>query len=280
MTEGPAPIGAKAPVHDYIDMTKPSIARVYDASLGGKDNYAVDREALKMVLEAAPHQGDVSKLNRKWLIRVVRFLADDVGIDQFLDCGAGLPTAENTHEIAQRHHPENTVVYVDNDPACNVHGRALLEQNDHTHFVAADLTEPDTLMSLPAVSKHLDLDKPLALILCGILHHVDDSADPVGIMRSYIDRLPSGSYVAITHFWDPADGSDQHELARDLEERFTALGLGSGWYRTREQIASYFGDLEMVKPGLTELYDWWPDGPMSRQYPEEGLILGGVARKP
>lgn len=264
-----------------VDPTRASIARVYDATLGGKDNYEIDREVVQKVAEVAPRQSDVARMNRRWLIRVVRYLSGTAGIDQFLDVGAGLPTVENTHEIAQQNNPEAQVVYVDNDPVCNVYGRALLEENNFTHFVSADLTEPDTLLALPEVNRHLDLNRPMALILCGILHHVDDELDPVGIMRRYIDGLPSGSYVGITHFWDPADGSEAHEMARELERRFTQLGLGSGWYRTREEIASYFCDLEMLDPGLVELDDWWPAGPPSRpRLTEERLLLGGVGRKP
>lgn len=264
-----------------VDPTRASIARVYDATLGGKDNYEIDREVVQKVAEVAPRQSDVARMNRRWLIRVVRYLSGTAGIDQFLDVGAGLPTVENTHEIAQQNNPEAQVVYVDNDPVCNVYGRALLEENDFTHFVSADLTEPDTLLAHPEVHRHLDLTRPMALILCGILHHVDDELDPVGIMRRYIDGLPSGSYVGITHFWDPADGSEAHEMAKELERRFTQLGLGSGWYRTREEIASYFCDLEMLEPGLVELDDWWPSGPPSRpRLTEERLLLGGVGRKP
>jgi hypothetical protein len=170
---------------------------------------------------------------------------------------------------------------VDNDPVCNAHGRAMLEANENTHFVPADLTDPNTLLAHPDVNKYLDLRRPVALILCGILHHVDDALDPVGIMRNYIDGLPSGSYVGITHFWDPDDGSEAHRMARELEYRFTQLGLGSGWYRTREQIAALFCDLEMLEPGLVELDDWWPDGPPARpRLTEERLLLGGVGRKP
>jgi hypothetical protein len=271
--------GVRVPVG--VDPTRASIARVYDATLGGKDNYEVDRAVVRRIEEVAPRQSDVARMNRRWLVRVVRYLARDGGIDQFLDVGAGLPTQENTHEVAQQRNPEARVVYVDNDPICNVYGRALLEANDQTHFVSADLTEPNTLLAHPEVTRHLDLTLPVALILCGILHHVDDDLDPVGIMREYIDALPSGSFVAITHFWDPADGSEASRMAKELERRFTTLGLGSGWYRTREQIAALFGDLEFVEPGLVELDDWWPPGPQLRpRLTEERLLLGGVARKP
>ncbi len=274
----PAPVtGVRTPVG--VDIQRASIARVYDATLGGKDNYHVDRVVRDKVAEIAPRQSDVARMNRQWLHRVVRYLSGQVGVDQFLDIGAGLPTVGNTHEIAQQHNPTATVVYADNDPVCNIHGRALLEHNEYTHFVPADLTEPDTLLAHPG-TVHLDLARPLALILCGILHHVDDALDPAGIVRRYIDALPVGSYVAITHFWDPADGTEAHDMALELQNRFINAGLGSGWYRTREQIASYFGDLELLEPGLVELDDWWPMGPaIERRCTEKRLLLGGVGRK-
>jgi S-adenosyl methyltransferase len=272
--------GVRVPVG--VDPTRASIARVYDATLGGKDNYAVDREVVRKIEEVAPGQSDVARMNRRWLVRVVRYLAGpDAGIDQFLDVGSGLPTLENTHDVAQRRNPEARVVYVDNDPVCNAYGRALLEANEHTHFVAADLTEPRTLLAHPDVTTYLDLTQPVALILCGILHHVDDELDPVGIMSKYIDALPSGSFVAITSFWNPDDKSDASRMAKELERRFTTLGLGSGWYRTRDEIAAFFCGLPFVAPGLVELDDWWPAGPPLRPRPtEERLLLGGVARKP
>ncbi|MEU7629194.1 SAM-dependent methyltransferase [Nocardia sp. NPDC049220] len=274
----PPRTGVRVPVG--VDTTRASIARVYDASLGGKDNFEIDRCVLTKLLEVAPGQGAVSRMNREWLHRVVRYLAGTVGIDQFLDIGAGLPTTTNTHEIAQQQNPEARVTYVDNDPVCDIHGRALLERNEYTRFVMADLTEPNTLLNHLEVTRNLDLTRPLALILCGILHHVDDALDPVGIMRHYIDALPPGSYVAITHFWDPADDSDAHDMAIELQRRFLDMGLGSGWYRTREQIAAAFGDLDLVEPGLVELDDWWPTGPRLRpRLTEERLMLGGLGYK-
>ena len=265
-----------------LDPSKPTIARVYDASLGGKDNFDVDRQVWERIRAAAPHQGDVSRMNRRWLVRVVRYLADEVGIEQFLDLGSGLPTAENTHQVAQAHNPEIRVVYVDIDPICSAHGRALLEENEATTFIEADMARPAELLSNPDVTRRIDFRQPIALMQCGTLHHFPDEADPVGTMRRYIDALPSGSYVAITHFWDPADEDPKLSAkARELEHTFTKLGLGSGYYRRREQIAELFGDLELLPPGLTELEEWWPTGPRVRKlWPEQHLILGGVGRKP
>ncbi len=263
-----------------LDTSRASIARVYDATLGGKDNYEVDRVVRDAVAEIAPRQSDVAWMNRRWLHRVVRYLAGSVGIDQFLDLGAGLPTVCNTHEIAQQNSPTAKVVYVDNDPLCTRYGRALLESNEYTHFVSADLTEPHTLLAHPEIAAQLDPRRPLALILCGVLHHVDDDDDPAGIMRRYIDAIPLGSYVAITHFWDPDDGSAAHKMAVRLQHRFITSGLGSGWYRTRGEIASFFGDLDIIAPGLVELDDWWPTGPeLEPRCLEKRLLLGAVGRK-
>ena len=270
--------GVRVPVG--VDTSRASIARVYDATLGGKDNYNVDCEVRDRVAEIAPGQSDVARMNRQWLHRVVRYLSGPAGIDQFLDIGAGLPTVGNTHEIAQQQNPTASVVYVDNDPVCNVHGRVLLESNDYTYFVPGDLTEPDTLLAHPEVAAQLDMSRPLALILCGILHHVDDALDPVVIMRHYIEAIPPGSYVGITHFWDPADGTEAHDMATELQNRFINAGLGSGWYRSRDEIAAFFGDLTMLAPGLVELDDWWPRGPeLEPRSTEKRLLLGGVGRK-
>ncbi|MFQ6227754.1 SAM-dependent methyltransferase [Nocardia sp. NPDC002869] len=272
--------GARVPVG--VDTTRPSIARVYDYSLGGKDNYAVDRAAFDLVLAVAPRQREVSRMNRHWLRRVVRYLAGPAEIVQFLDIGAGLPTAVNTHQVAQQENRNARVVYVDNDPLCVAHGRALLEQNENTHYVCGDLLEHGTLLENPAVADYLEPDRPIGLIVCGLLHHIADGLDPAGVMREYTRRLPAGSYVAATNFWDPADENPElHVLARRLEHAFTGLGLGSGWYRTREQQLEYFAGLELLAPGLVELEGWWPPGPPTRrQLPEERLILGGLGYKP
>lgn len=264
-----------------VDTTRSSIARVYDYSLGGKDNYTVDRAVYEQILEVAPHQGEVSRMNRRWLHRVTRFLAGAAGIDQFLDIGSGLPTVGNTHEIAQRQNPESRVVYVDNDPLCAAHGRVMLERNDYTRFVHADLCDEGTLLTNPQVRQLIGPDRPIGLLMVGLLHHLDDDLDPAAVMQSHIDLLPEGSYVAISHFWAPGEEDPPlHELARALEERFVRRGLGSGWYRSRDEIASYFGGLPLVEPGLVELDDWWPEGPPARaRYPEERLMLGGLAYK-
>jgi hypothetical protein len=265
--------------HPEVDTSRVSVARSYDAALGGKDNFAVDREALRRQMEVFPAAPLVAKANRRWLVRVVGYLADRAGMDQFLDLGSGLPTAENTHEVAQRYRKDATVVYVDHDPAVNAYGRALLE-NDETTFVAtADLTEPDEVLALPEVRK-LEFDRPLVLMQCGTLHHVSDEVGPERIMQRYVDALPSGSHVVLSHFWDPADGSGDAALAREYE-RVVTSEVQSGWWRSSERILAMLPGLELLEPGLVPLNDWWPAGPqLEPPHEGESLIAGCVARKP
>ncbi|MET9030607.1 SAM-dependent methyltransferase [Nocardia sp. NPDC004168] len=264
-----------------VDPEIPSIARVYDYALGGTDWFESDRQVYQRLKKAVPHQDDVGAANRRWLERVVRYVTRSAGVDQVLDLGSGLPTQKNTHEVAQELGAEVAVVYVDNDPICAARGRKLLEANERTHFLDLDLTRPDDVLDDPAVNGYLDLTRPVLLMQCGTLHHVDDDRDPAGIMRRYIDRLAPGSYVMISHFFDPAAESEQlHALARLAERALHDGGLGTGRWRTRAEIQAFFDGLEMVPPGLVELHEWWPGGPALRTpWPDERLMLGGVGRK-
>jgi S-adenosyl methyltransferase len=269
------------PPSQRIDPTKPSVARVYDCFLGGKDNYEVDRAVFEVVNAVAPRMATLALTQRAWLGRVTRFLAASAGIAQFLDVGVGLPYAENTHQVAQRLNRDARVIYVDNDPVVLAHGRTILEENDFTHLVEADLTRPDEVFGHPVVRKFLDLDQPVALIQSSTIHHVSDEARPLEIMRRYIELLPRGSYLVLTHFCDPEDDGPGTQLARFVEQVFAGGPMGSGYFRTKAQILSYFGDLELVPPGLVRLRDWRPDGldhrPVTR---EDEVLLGAVARKP
>ena len=265
----------------FIDTTKASIARVYDTALGGKDNYPADREVVERLRQVAPEIEQFTVDHRAFLVRVTRFLAGQAGIDQFLDCGSGLPTAENTHQAAQRLRPEARVVYIDNDPSVVAHGRALLEENDRTFFVPADLLEPRQVLDDPLVTRTLDFTRPLALLQLGTLHHYDESGGRscADIMREYIDALPSGSYVALSHFLDPQD--QDSALARRMEDVFLHSPLGSGTFRTREQILAMMPGLELVEPGLELCVNWWPDGPrLAPLLPAQRCLVGVVGRKP
>jgi SAM-dependent methyltransferase len=264
----------------YVDTTKASVARVYDAFLNGTDNYEIDREVLRRIQQVAPEATFLGRDNREFLNRASRFIAGQTEITQYLDCGSGLPTAENTHQVVQRVHPEARVVYVDNDPAVLSHGRALLEENDRTHLIGADIFQPSQVLDNEVVRKELDFSQPIALYQCGTLHHYSGERSPADIMREYIDALPSGSYVALSHFFDPETTEDS-ALARKMEDIFLHSPMGSGMFRTRAEIESMFDGLELVDPGLTLCADWWPDGPRVKPLvPVQRCIVGAVGRKP
>ncbi|ANY05138.1 SAM-dependent methyltransferase [Pseudonocardia sp. HH130630-07] len=262
----------------YIDTSKASIARVYDYALGGKDNYAVDRETIERVRKIAPEVNELAVDNRAFLIRAARFLSTQTSITQFLDCGSGLPTAENTHQVVQRLQPESRVVYVDNDPTVIAHGRALLEENEFTRFTAADIRRPDEVLDDPVVQDFLDLDRPVALFQIGTIHHFDDSDRPQEVMQRYVERLPVGSVFAVAHFFDPEN--EDSDLARRMEQIFVHSPMGSGRFRTRSEIEGLFPGLEMINPGIVPCYQWWPDGPQLRtEDPVQRCIVAGIGIK-
>ncbi|PRY31630.1 SAM-dependent methyltransferase [Umezawaea tangerina] len=277
--------GSTAPTSDvaapvYIDTTKASIARVYDAFLHGKDNYEIDREVLRRVQRVAPEAATLAWDNRAFLIRASRFIASQTGITQFLDCGSGLPTAENTHQVVQRLQPEAKVVYVDNDPVVLAHGRALLEENDQTHFTAENIFEPEKILANEVVRKHIDFTKPVALFQMGTLHHYNGERSPADIMKTYVDALPSGSYVGISHFYDP-ETPEHSELARRMEDTFLHSPMGTGLFRTRDEILAMFPGLDLIEPGLALCAEWWPDGPQIKQLDQVShCIVGAIGRKP
>ncbi len=263
-----------------VDFDRPSIARVFDALMGGQDNYEVDRAVLSQILELAPEAPIMAQEVRQWLIRTVRYLTDREGIDQFLDLGSGFPTVENTHQVAQRYNPEARVVYVDNDPVVQAHGRALLAENDFTHIAGNDLTKPLETVEELSRSHRLDFDRPVGLIMCSIVHHIQDLEAAQKIVRSYVDALAPGSFITLLHQHNPADGSEAADVATSLEKRFNGTGLDT-LYRTREEIESFFDGLDLVDPGLTYPHMWWPDGPRFTPLTTVNFTsLGGVARKP
>ena len=274
------PDATKAPssIPVGVDTTRASIARVYDAALNGKDNFEIDREVLRQVATVAPQVNDLAWSNRNFLIRACRFLAGQAGITQYLDCGSGLPTAENTHQVVQRFQPEAKVLYIDNDPVVLAHGRALLEENENTLFVSADIFDPDDVLSLSEVNDFLDFSQPIALIHNGTLHHYVGNDGPQ-IMKKYVDAVVPGSYTVIAHFYDP-ETPDHSAVARAMEEKFTHSPMGSGVFRTREQLLEFFPDQELVPPGLVLCDDWWPDGPRVKPLNQvEECIAGAVGRK-
>ncbi|RNL85286.1 SAM-dependent methyltransferase [Halostreptopolyspora alba] len=265
-----------------VDTSTASVARVYDAILGGEHNFDVDREVSKLIFEVSPDARRTAQSIRQWLVRVVRWLSGPAGMDQFLDVGSGLPTSDNTHEVAQRNNPEARVVYVDNDPLVQAYSDTLLGDNPNANFLQGDLTRPQELLSHPTVTENLDLDRPFVLMQSNTLHHLMDEQRPYDLMRTYVDALPSGSYVALCHFWDPAEeDAELSEFAKEIEHRFSTSSMASGRFRTRAEISSYVEGLELVEPGLVKLHEWWPDGPrMEPLIPMDHVFLSCVARKP
>ncbi|WP_163506726.1 SAM-dependent methyltransferase [Fodinicola acaciae] len=262
-----------------VDTGRPNNARTYDYLLGGKDNFDVDRQAVAALLSVAPQLGDVAKDLRRWSQRAVRFLTAECGITQFLDCGSGLPTMQNTHQVAQVINPDARVVYVDNDPAVVVHSRVLLQGENNTRFVEGDLRRPDELLDDPAIRGFLELDQPIALIQVATIDYVETFVDKKAIMAGYVDRLASGSYVAMTHVFDPDDGSELSGLAKRIDAVMPpgALRLHPG---DEAEIRTLFAGLELADPGLVPPYRWWPQGPTVQPVdPLYELVLSGVGRK-
>ncbi|MEV4378029.1 SAM-dependent methyltransferase [Streptosporangium sp. NPDC049644] len=239
-----------------IDTSKPSVARVYDYFLGGKDNFAVDRQVAEMVLKTAPDASDAGRANRAFLQRAVRFMAAEAGIRQFIDIGSGLPTQGNVHEVAQAVDSEARIVYVDNDPIVLAHGQALLATNGSTTVIQADLRDPEAILGHPDLRRFIDFDQPVGLLLLAILHHIRDDEDPAGLAARLLAPLPSGSYLVISHFHNPGEEHpDASAQALDAERIFNE-SLGCGRWRTREEILGYFSGTEILEPGLVPLAEW------------------------
>ncbi|MBB4935177.1 hypothetical protein F4561_006071 [Lipingzhangella halophila] len=221
----------------------PSVARIYDAALGGKDNFDVDRGALVSMEQEMPGILDLAKSNRAFLTRAVRYVAQ-LGVDQFLDLGSGLPTVENTHEIAQRTHPSARVLYVDNDPMVLAHGRALLADNPTTDVITADLREVDRVFASPEARRLLDPDSPVCLMAVSVAHCIPDADDPFGVLRAYMDRFPSGSALIYSHI--VSDNAEARNwLTTKMNDEF---GIEWGRVRTPEEAEQVADGLEVVPP--------------------------------
>jgi S-adenosyl methyltransferase len=263
------------PVSEF-DASRPHIARVYDYLLGGKDNFAADRAVGDRMIASLPAVQVGVRAQRDALGRVVRYLVGEAGIRQLLDIGSGLPTAENVHEIAQRADPATRVVYLDNDPIVLSHARALLTDDKATFAADGDLRDPEGILASPDVRKHLDWDRPIGLLLCGILHYILDEENPAELMSTLYGALPSGSYVFIHHLMDTEDPA-----SATLQAQMRS-GLGRGQCRTLAQIRDLFAGLELVEPGLVLVSDWRPDPgtPGVLDHPVLKLAAAGVARKP
>ena len=259
-----------------VNVNIPHSARIYDYWLGGKDNFAVDRQVADAIIAAIPQMRAMAAENRKFVHRVAQHLVEDEGIRQVLDVGTGIPTSPNLHEIAQKIAPETRVVYVDNDPIVLAHARALMISTDEgrSEYINADIRDPEALLAEPLLTGTLDLTKPVALTVIAILMLLEDSEDPWGKVHALMDALPSGSLLAVTHP-TPDFNPDEVEVAVNAATRSNMVLVP----RTKDEVARIFGDWEMLDPGLVPVMAWRPDGDPPEN-PESAYYWAGVARKP
>ena len=259
-----------------IDTSRPHPARMYNFYLGGKDNYPVDREAARQVLRAAPEARDIARANRAFLQRVVRFLAGEAGIRQIIDIGTGIPDAGNVHDVAAHIAPGIRVVYVDNDPIVHAHANALLADSGTTRIVLADLREPEQILAHPKTRELIDFGQPVALLLVAILHFLTEQENPAGIAARLRNALPGGSYLGLSHVTSDFHAETAEKAAAVYDQATSPATL-----RSRAQIAAFFGDWNLVEPGLVQVPLWRPDGPPPRPKDLRRMwIYGGVARHP
>ncbi|MFE6282129.1 SAM-dependent methyltransferase [Streptomyces sp. NPDC057877] len=253
-----------------IDTTVPHSARIWNYWMGGRDNYEVDRVAGDAYREVAPTIETMARASRQYLIRAVTLVAGELGIRQFLDIGTGLPTYDNTHQVAQRIAPEARIVYVDNDPLVLRHAEALLTstRDGVTEYIDADLHEPERIID--NARRILDFDKPIALMLMGILGHIQDYKEAISIVQRLQAALPSGSYFV--HY----DSTDTDESLKSAQQGYDDTGAIPYVLRSPEQLAAYYEGLELLEPGIVSCPLWRPEPGTT---PEPTDIYGGVARK-
>ncbi|MBN6051167.1 SAM-dependent methyltransferase [Nonomuraea sp. RK-328] len=264
-----------------VDTRVPSVARMYDYYLGGKDNFAADREAAEKMIELGRAMGNdarqIAQANRAFLGRAVRLLAEQ-GITQFVDIGAGLPTQDNVHQVAHRHAPGSRVVYADNDPIVLTHARALLARDPDVLAVAGDLKDPDAIFDDPQVAAHVDLSRPCAVLLVAVLHFVTDDAEAAAIVARIRERLTPGSYLVLSHLYE---GNATDAMARTGQSVYASTASGGLARRGYGQIAAYFEGLEPLPPGIVPVDAW---DPQVEPGPDLDLdrpgILAGVGRVP
>jgi hypothetical protein len=264
--------------HSGLDTSRPHPVRIYDYWLGGKDNFAADRQLGDAILASVPSVRLAVRENRAFLGRVVEYLVAEAGIRQFLDIGTGLPTTNSVHQVAQGLVPTARVVYVDNDAQVLMHARALLRSapQGRTAYVHADLRDPEGILADPEVREVLDFSQPVAVMLLFILHLIQDSDKPEQLIRTLMDALPPGSYLASSHASSEHLRDESEEVLKSVR-RFNVPGQprDSGDFA---RIA--FSGLELVEPGVTLVSEWRPQGHGPRPTPAEVSIYGGVARKP
>jgi hypothetical protein len=271
MSEEPVEID-RAAIAARIDTSVPHPARVWDYWLGGKDNFAPDREVGDEIVKVMPDLPVNARAEREFIGRVVRYVAGECGVDQFLDVGTGIPAADNTHEVAQRVNPKSRIVYVDNDPIVLLHARALLvgTLEGATDYIDADLREPGSI--LREATRTLDFSRPIALMLMGVLEFVPDAEQAHASLSALVDALPSGSYLAIAH-------SVRSPSMDEAAAQWNASGATPLTLRTPEQLTAFFDGLTLLEPGMVSLPRWRPEAGTSYR-DREVFQYGGLGRKP
>ncbi|WP_276209409.1 SAM-dependent methyltransferase [Streptomyces dangxiongensis] len=258
-----------------IDVSMPSVARMYDWLLGGVENYAADRTECERLLQIAPSSKILARNNRAFLQRVVRILAQDYGIRQFIDHGSGLPTQDNVHQIAQRIDPQARVVYIDNDPSVLAHGRAALEENDNTVVLNADMRHTDRILRHPEVQNLIDFTQPVAALFVSVLHCLPDQDRPEELVRRVSGHLAPGSFLVVCQLV-----SHRAEV-RDRVTELMQVATHGHWGRVREEheVRAYLDGLDILDPGLVDVTQWRPDSEVvARPQHQEWVEWGGVAR--
>jgi hypothetical protein len=258
-----------------IDSSTPNLARMHDYFIGGKDNFAVDREAAEAVLATAPEVRVMAQEHQAFHVRVIRFLVEQ-GLTQFINLGSGLPSDLNTHELARSRTPDARVVYVDNDPVVLAHGRAILAKGPRTAVVKGGIMHPAELLADPDLREVIDLDQPVAVLLFGVLQYIPDGSDPFRRVAELRDALPAGSHIVITH----VVFDSRPEAAEPIVNIYRKmLGQADGGARTRETVLPFFDGLELVEPGLVYVREWQPDSPFLSERPDKAWVIVGVGRK-
>jgi hypothetical protein len=258
-----------------VDIRTPNMARMYDYALGGKDNFAADREAVQSLFRLAPENAYVPRANRQFLGQAARFAAEQ-GISQFIDLGAGLPSRGSTHEVARLVQPGARVVYVDSDPVVLAHARALLAGSDSgLTVIAEDIRDTGRILDHPATLRLIDFAKPVAVLFVAVLHGIPDADDPAGVVAEYVRRIAPGSYVILSHL--TSEGHPADIVAK--KEAVWAKSATPMAYRSRDEILRLFNGLELIEPGLTTVTRWRAE-PQDAQLDSAGTwTLAGVGRK-
>jgi O-methyltransferase involved in polyketide biosynthesis len=262
----------RPPVELHTD--QPHSARMYDYLLGGKDNYTVDREAAEKAIAAFPLLRTAARENRRFVGRAVKYLVENTGIRQFIDLGSGLPTAENVHQVAQRHDPLARVVYVDHDPIVLVYGQALLDKDERTAVIHGDIREPEAVLNDPGTRALIDFDEPVAVLAVAVMHFIGDEENPAGIMETLRASVPSGSHFVLSH----ATADLAPEAAWGVQKAYRAQGVPLT-LRSKEQFAPFFDGLEPVEPGIQVVSDWHSTVPEDKRPSHADVSwYGGIGR--